>query len=583
MAKSRITNRYVADFETTTNENDCRVWLWGLYGLHDHSFRHGNSINSFFDGLKNFPDKSIVYFHNLKFDGEFLFYYLFEHGFSYSSKKHLNDYEFNSLISDMGVFYSIKIQFEGKSITIYDSLKTIPLPVKKISKAFGIEQLKGEIDYTKEREIGYKASVHEVDYVRNDVEIVGKAVTYFFEQNLTKMTQASNALSDYKKLNTYKKFDKLFPNLDSIDDELRQSYKGGFTYVNPKYKNRNVGKGIVFDVNSLYPFVMYSRKLPYGEPIYYVGKYENDKLYDVYIQMVRCNFELKENHIPTIQLKHNYKFMPTEYVSSSNGEDVTMCLTSVDLELFLEHYNVYNLEYFCGWKFKSSDTLFKSYIDKWTAIKERASKDGNEGLRTIAKLMMNALYGKFGLNPKVRSKIPWYDGEMVHYSFGDQETRDTIYLPIASFVTSYARQITITSAQKNYDRFMYADTDSLHLDGEEIPANINVDPVKLGFWKHEGNFNQAKFIRAKSYIENMYIPQLEYDKLNDEKKKSWNYNEMAGVYEQLHVACAGLPVSCHDKITFENFHDGTKIPGKLQHKRVKGGVILKEIDFTIKL
>lgn len=51
--------------------------------------------------------------------------------------------------------------------------------------------------------------------------------------------------------------------------------------------------------------------------------------------MFTCQFELKENYIPTIQLKNNLSFMPTAYLSSSEDEEVTMCLTSVDLELFL--------------------------------------------------------------------------------------------------------------------------------------------------------------------------------------------------------------------------------------------------------
>lgn len=32
-------------------------------------------------------------------------------------------------------------------------------------------------------------------------------------------------------------------------------------------------------------------------------------------------------------------------------------------------------------------------------------------MRTLAKLMLNALYGKFALNPNVRSKIPYYDND----------------------------------------------------------------------------------------------------------------------------------------------------------------------------
>jgi hypothetical protein len=321
--------------------------------------------------------------------------------------------------------------------------------VKSISKAFGISQLKCDIDYTLNRPTNWKITDEEIEYIKNDVEIVGKALKYFFNQSLNKMTQASNAFSDFKGIIGKKRFEKLFPNIIDIDEELRQSYKGGFTYVNPCYKNKIINTGIVLDVNSLYPSVMYNYFLPYGEPIFYTGKYEQDKIYNLYIQTIRCNFELKKGYLPTIQLKNSTAFLPTEYVESSDGLDITLCLTSVDLELFLEHYNVYNLEYFSGWKFKSTNILFRDYINKWTNIKIKATEEKNEGLRTIAKLMLNALYGKFGLNPKVRSKIPSYENEWVIYNMGEEERRDPIYIAVASFVTAYARRITISSAQKN--------------------------------------------------------------------------------------------------------------------------------------
>jgi hypothetical protein len=61
----------------------------------------------------------------------------------------------------------------------------------------------------------------------------------------------------------------------------------------------------------------------------------------------------------------------------------------------------------------------------------------------------------------------------------DEEVKDPIYLPIASFTTSYARRKTIETSQKirdytmkkyGKDYYIYSDTDSIHclLDVEEI-------------------------------------------------------------------------------------------------------------------
>lgn len=575
-------NIFVGDFETTVDENDCRVWGWGLYDINNDLTDVGTTIDNFFDKVFQLPTKTTLYFHNLKFDGEFIFYYLFENGFTHTNERKLENNQFSTLITFMGVFYAIEIKYKGKEYKIYDSLKILSLPVKAISKAFGIEQLKGEIDYLKERPKGYELTEKEIAYIKNDVEIVGKALLYFFNQKLNKMTQASNAFFDFKDIIGKKRFEKLFP-VCSNDKELRQSYKGGFTYVNPKFQDKILESGVVLDVNSLYPSVMYNYPLPYGEPIYYEGEYKKDEIYNGFIHMFRCNFEIKDGYLPTIQLKNNMSFKPTEYVTSSDNVDVTLCLTSIDYDLFMKHYDVYNVEHFGGWKFKTTDKLFKPYIEKWIKIKEQATIDGNEGLRTIAKLMLNSLYGKFALNPIVRSKNPVFDEGLVKYNMGEDEERDPVYVPVASFITSYARMITISSAQKNYDRFIYADTDSLHLIGDEIPNNIEVDPIKLGAWDFEAKFKRGRFLRAKSYIEEIYITVDEFNKLKEEKQKAWEYNENYKCYTKIKVTCAGLPKSSHKFVTFENFKNGLSVGGKLQHKRVKGGVVLKEIDFTIKI
>ncbi len=62
---------YVADFETTTDPNDCRVWGYGLMSVdnHDH-YVIDNNIDSFMEYCQQL--KSDIYFHNLRFDGSSL-------------------------------------------------------------------------------------------------------------------------------------------------------------------------------------------------------------------------------------------------------------------------------------------------------------------------------------------------------------------------------------------------------------------------------------------------------------------------------------------------------------------------------
>lgn len=552
---------FTADFETTTDPTDCRVWACGICEIgNPDNFTYMNDIDGFIEWSRKQRNVT-TYFHNLKFDGEFILCWLFENGFKFvAERRDLEKNTFTTLISDKGQFYSMEICFDRKGkekdcLTIYDSLKILPFSVADIAKGFNLPISKLEIDYNETRKKGHILTKEEVDYLRNDVEIMARALHILFEQGLTKMTQGSNALFDYKRTVGTKNFNKWFP-IPDYDSDIRQSYKGGFTYLNPKYKEIDLQDGIVLDVNSLYPSVMYYKPLPYGEGIFFKGKYEPDKIYNLHVQMFTCQFELKPGYIPTIQLKNNLAFVPTQYLESSDGEDVTLCLTNVDLELFFEHYNVYNIEYHSGWKFKSTVGLFKEYIDKWNTVKIESSLNGNKAMRTLAKLMLNALYGKFALNPNVQSKIPWYDNGVVKYKLGEKETRDPIYIPVGTFITAWARYETISSAQKVYDRFVYADTDSLHLIGTEIPVMLEVDPVKLGAWKHESTFTRARFIRQKSYIE-----------------------EIGG---ELNITCAGMPERCYPYVTWDNFHTGSSYDGKLGMTHVNGGIVLKDIPFSIK-
>ena len=264
---------FTTDFETTTDPADCRVWAYGICEIgKPENFTYGNDIHGFMEWAKS-QGSVTAYFHNLKFDGEFILCWLFENGFRHvSDRRDLDANTFTTLISDKGQFYSMEICFkrEGKKkecLTIYDSLKILPFSVEAVAKGFNLPISKLEIDYNETREKGHILTKQEVDYLRNDVEIMARALHVLFEQGLTKMTQGSNALYDYKNIVGKKNFNKWFP-IPEYDYDVRQSYKGGFTYLNPKFKELDVEEGIVLDVNSLYPSVMYYNPLPYGCLLY---------------------------------------------------------------------------------------------------------------------------------------------------------------------------------------------------------------------------------------------------------------------------------------------------------------------------
>ena len=577
--------KFTADFETNVDELDCRVWAYALCEIGDpDNFIYGNNIDDFMKWCQNKKENYILFFHNLKFDGEYIISWLLHNGYEViKDKKDRRDKTFTTLITDMGQWFSIEIFFETKNkkhinkVTIYDSLKILNFSVEQIANDFNLPIKKLEIDYNKKREVGHVLTEQEIDYIRNDVEIMSRALKIMFDENLTKMTIASDALNSYKDIN--KNFLKYFPVLPfEIDKDIRRSYKGGFTYLNDIYKGKETGRGIVFDKNSMYPAKMMYEKMPFGDPIFFEDEYKEDFLYPLYVQTLSCSFEIKDGMIPTIQIKNNLSFIPNEYIKSSDGDIVTLTLTNIDLELFLKHYNVYDLEYHSGWKFKAIKGLFTEYIEYWTNKKIQAKKDKNGALYRIAKLMLNSLYGRFGLNPMSRSKYPFLDENgVVRYAMYESEIRDSVYVPVASFITSYARKDIIESSQKirdyslqkyGKDLYVYSDTDSIHClfdESEDLSEVLEIDDYKLGAWKLESKFMRGKYLRQKCYIE------LDYN-------------------ENLNVTVAGLPKKLSDIITFENFDYGfttenidmKKDKKKLTYKHVKGGVLLVETEFTIK-
>lgn len=586
--------RYVCDFETSTPEfyekdGYARVWAWAMVDIDDlNTIIYGNRIETLFERFEREEKDINIWYHNLKFDGQYLLWYLIYHNYTWvenprDKKVKPEPFTFSTVITDMGQWYQVQIYYADHKITIRDSLKLYNMSVDTIAKSLGFEEQKLSIEYTKYRPVGYELSPEEVDYISHDVIIVAKALKILFDAGHTKMTTGANSLAEYKKMT--KEFKTWFPELSNKEDEfVRLSYKGGFTYLNPTHANKYYRrKGVVFDYNSLYPSILHDELLPCGEGVRFEGKYKPNEEYPLYIQMITCEFELKEGKIPSIQLKHSLDFKPNEYIESSNGQLYTMVLASPDLELFFEQYDVYDVVYDGGYMYHGRNDMFTEFIDKLTEDKIRAKKEGNKAMYLLAKVQMNSLYGKMGSSPKGSLKKPNInDNETISYSNFIDDTRKSIYCPVASFTTAYGRKRIIEASQfirkwtkehYNEDRYIYSDTDSIHAflskeDVESLKEFLDIDDYKLGALKLESEFTKAKYLRQKCYMELM-------------------------TDGNLNVTIAGLPKKLAPIMNFKNFNVGfsTKdlpkeyldsIGYKLTYKQVKGGVLLVNTDFTIK-
>lgn len=594
---------FSADFETTTDKDDCRVWAYALSNIaNPQEFYYGNSIQGFLDFCANEKENYTMYFFNLKFDASFIISEILKEGYvRVDSSKDRKNKTFTTLITDRGAFYAMEIYFEvskhrTNKVKIIDAMKIFPnFSVESLAEGFGLSISKLELDYHEKREIGHELTEHEIEYIKNDVTIVAEALKSMFDKGLTKMTIASNAMNDFKsRCNNFRRY---FPNLaEDVDEGIRSAYRGGFTYLSDKYIGKEQQNGMTLDVNSLYPSTMKLNLMPIGEPIYFEGEYQYDNICNLYIQVLECRFKLKPNKIPCVQIKHTTSFVNNEYLKSSEGMLVTLTLTKPDLELFFDQYEVTDKNYIGGWKFHSAYHVFDNYIDFWMNEKVEASKEGNKPRRQIAKLLLNSLYGRFGISLHARQKAPYLDndGKLCYYNL-PEETKKGLYIPVAAFITAYGRNKTIRTSQivrdfsmQKYgiDKYWYSDTDSIKCglseeDLEELKDVIEIDDYKLGAWALEEHFDRFLGLRQKCYI-----------------------TEIDG---KVHVTVAGLPHYLAPLITFENFKRGfttagltlemmkrqarkngateeeiKKLHHKLRYTYVNGGVVLEDTDFTIK-
>lgn len=541
---------WAADFETTTSPNlnkdgYVRVYLWSLVNSNLVEEYYGYEIESFIDLIKELKC-DIIFFHNLAFDGSFILSYFERNGWRY-------ELDYDCVIDDMNNWYQICIHADGKDIKIWDSLKKFPgQSVKSLAKLYGYPDKKTPPYFDRYIPEDYKPPVDEIEYCLQDSRIVANAVSKEWNNGHKSLTLSADAFTDVKKsIGGYLGWRKFMPKLSKrVDAWIRDSYKGGWTYCNPKFQDKEIEGVTVYDVNSLYPYVMKNCELPYGLPVA-----REPFEWELYIIRFKTKFKIRDGYLPTIQIKNNFRYDETEYLTDSRGE-VELCLTSVDYKLFMEHYDVDYIKepfYLC---FNSKVGLLGDYIDYHMDNKIQADLSGNKALRYLSKRYMNSPYGKTGMRPNRINKLPFLDDDGVVRFIAMETISEPIYVPYASFVTAQARNITIRAAQANYDNFIYADTDSIHIRGEV--KDIKIHPTELGAWKNEGYFPKGKYLRAKTYIHGDLDNNI------------------------IEIKCAGMPIEVKEKVKWDDFKLGAIFDGKMMKKAVPGGCLLVPTTFQIK-
>ena len=288
------------------------------------------------------------------------------------------------------------------------------------------------------------------------------------------------------------------------------------------------------------------------------------------------------------------------YIDKKTGkvkyEECVFTFTNIQLKRFLETYDLpLGIEYVDGYAFKGSYGLFDEYIDTFMELK----KVGTGARKSTAKLMLNSLYGKFGTNPQREERFLQFDDGVFSTTNRNEDDilveylSNSVYLPIASFITAYAREVLLNATNNVFDRFLYCDTDSIHILGYDIPTNIPIHDKNLGAWKLEGKFINAKYIGAKRYAELM---------VNDEGEKHWDIKccgvsadiikqlddiEVFDICEYTGKELDKLIDTFYKKDDIYYYKDKEctkKVKGLLRSKKkmnVKGGVLIKEQPYQI--
>lgn len=626
-----------------------------------------------------------IFFHNVRFDGSFIISWLLKNNFKDEFTNeywYMNEKSFTYLISDMGQWYYIGVRYNDRVIIFKDSLKVLPMSVAEMAKAFGIKNQKGSIDYALERYSGWDITEEEETYIKLDVLIVKECLFEFFKLGGFGLTIGSCCMTDFKKTMSKSEFTSKFPSLyisdenmsdETYDSFIRDSYRGGWCYCRPKKSNtvysyqgdKVYAVGCTLDVNSLYPSMMHSdsgNAYPYGLPIRvenYTGVTWTNTLEEIakdwnrnrilfneyYFVRVKCRFKIKDGYLPFIQVKHNNLYPSNKMLTTSNPVDkkgneitmnvypdengrpveepfyITLTLTCIDLMLFVEHYDILEFELQQKVVFKSTIGMFDIYIDKWKEAKIKATKDKNKGLRSIAKLFLNNLYGKFGTNPiktKVKANLL---NDILKFTIEDDtpDEPDWGYVAVASAVTSYGRNFTIRASQKFFfgddsQGFIYADTDSMHMNLTKETVlrlakenNIPIHDSNFNSWAIESEWCQAKFIRQKTYVERIVNENgTEYDvkcagmgkrckelfnmSLNKEEYNvdDMTYDEllfMRGLYRIKNKP--NIPIEELLKMpdcnrTIDDFRLGLQIPSNIKAKQIDGGTLLTEYAYELR-
>lgn len=440
--------------------------------------------------LKKYNNNVVMYINNIDID---ILKYLHNNNYVYNDDVILKSGQYSCYIDCLNKIYFINIRYKNIWFKIIN-LNLI------YNKTLSIEDMKNN------------------ELIKSIKNIISN---YGIESTFGKY--AEKIFYKLNKKNKYK-----FIISEKCNDYSRSSFFGGLNYINKKYKNKILKNVNILDINSLYPFIMKYYKLPQFDGIYYRGEYKENKIYNLYIQHIKVDFKVKKDGIAF--LKFNKVDFLDEVIDSSDGELIDLYLNNIDLKLFIDNYEIFEIYYIDGFMFSSSSLNFREYVDKFYKLRKKTK---NKYLEKFYKLILNSLFGKFAKKKKLQKKSPIFNNNKIELKLSKKLLKTKRgYAPISSFVASYGRQLIIENIKKLNNDFIYTDTDSLHFINNENIKKFKISN-KLGDFKIVEEKCEAKYLKLKFYI----------------IKNKKGYKRIL----------AGIPADFKNKVNFNNFKNGGKI------------------------
>lgn len=412
-----------------------------------------------------------------------------------------------NFIYENGMTYILIIKKDRCTIKAISLTNYFAASVKDLGVMIGNPKMEVDFDSATEEQLSI--------YCFRDTEITFDALIRYIgfvrENDLGNfaLTRASQSMKAYR--HRFMKEKLLYHTDDAITGLERKAYFGGRTEC---FRTGEIEGGpfIDLDINSLYPFIMKTKKMPTKVFDYY----DDPSMQDLTDGIKRhgCIAEVEiETTRPMYPYRHGAKLLfPIGRFTT------TICTESI--KEGLEHGEIkgvkalalYDMEY-----------IFGEYVDYFYKMRMKARKGGNAIVDKMSKLFMNSLYGKFAqlketiiiekeIEGTEYSRTEVYDGktgeqQIITKLFGKltvtrgREPIEGSIFSIPAHVTEYARNLLWSIiAETGTSRVLYCDTDCIKIRKSDLQfVRYPIDAESLGALKVESEYRSLTIHGPKDY------------------------------------------------------------------------------------